>query len=73
MRDKWIAITVSNDAAWERLMAAMGKPEWTMDPELDTVPGRWRSRWRGGQGLVRNTKVLKEMVGYTDQEIEQSY
>ena len=41
--DRWITISVSNDAEWERL-----KPSWECPPGLPnrfaTVPGRWQHR-----------------------------
>ena len=42
--DRWIAISVSSDAEWERLRAAMGQPAWAMEGRFDTVPGRWQHR-----------------------------
>jgi benzylsuccinate CoA-transferase BbsF subunit len=42
--DRWIAISVSTDAEWQRLKAAMGAPAWAADPRFDTVLGRYRHR-----------------------------
>jgi benzylsuccinate CoA-transferase BbsF subunit len=42
--DGWMAITVSTDAEWQRLKAAMGNPSWAQDGRFDTVPGRWQHR-----------------------------
>lgn len=38
--DSWVAIAVSTDAQWVALREAIGRPEWAMDPRLDTVEGR---------------------------------
>jgi len=40
--DRWIAITVLNDAEWERFAAAAGYPRWTRDARFATVAGRIR-------------------------------
>lgn len=38
--DSWVAIAVSTDAQWAALRAALGQPEWAMDPGLDSAAGR---------------------------------
>lgn len=38
--DRWIAIAVFEDAEWEALVTAMGKPEWALTPEMSTLEGR---------------------------------
>ncbi|MEM7275894.1 MAG: CoA transferase [Actinomycetota bacterium] len=38
--DAWIAISVPDDAAWDRLRAALGDPPWAADAALATVEGR---------------------------------
>ncbi|MGA5545865.1 CaiB/BaiF CoA transferase family protein [Mycobacterium sp. NPDC051198] len=38
--DSWVAIAVSTDAQWAALRAALGQPDWAMDPALDTAAGR---------------------------------
>jgi benzylsuccinate CoA-transferase BbsF subunit len=42
--DRWIAITVSTDAAWQQLRAVMGEPAWAMEARFDTVTGRAQHR-----------------------------
>jgi crotonobetainyl-CoA:carnitine CoA-transferase CaiB-like acyl-CoA transferase len=37
---QWCVITVTDDAAWRALRAAMGEPGWAAGPELDTAAGR---------------------------------
>ena len=39
-RERWIAIAVQSDSAWTRLVAAMGRPAWALDPRWATTPGR---------------------------------
>jgi crotonobetainyl-CoA:carnitine CoA-transferase CaiB-like acyl-CoA transferase len=39
--DRWVAIAVTDDAAWERLAAAVG---WPQDPALARIAGRQRAR-----------------------------
>jgi benzylsuccinate CoA-transferase BbsF subunit len=38
--DRWIAITVLSDAAWQGLVASMGRPAWARDPRFATATGR---------------------------------
>jgi crotonobetainyl-CoA:carnitine CoA-transferase CaiB-like acyl-CoA transferase len=38
--DSWVAIAVSTDAQWAALRAAIGQPDWAMDPALDSADGR---------------------------------
>lgn len=38
--DEWVAIAVTNDAEWSNLRAALGEPQWAMDPALDSLEGR---------------------------------
>src|SRR5688500_10344403 len=42
--DRWIAISVSNDAEWAALKGAMGAPGWAQDRRYDSVQGRWQNR-----------------------------
>lgn len=42
--DRWITISVSSDAEWQRLRQAMGAPAWAAAPCFDTVVGRWQHR-----------------------------
>jgi len=38
--DRWCTIACHEDADWQRLVAAMGSPEWARDARLRTVAGR---------------------------------
>jgi benzylsuccinate CoA-transferase BbsF subunit len=38
--DRWIAITVFTDAEWCGLVAAMGRPEWALDPRFASTAER---------------------------------
>lgn len=39
-RERWCAITVADDVAWERFAAAAGQAEWQRDPRLKSASGR---------------------------------
>ena len=38
--DRWIAISVEDDAMWTGLRSALGDPAWAADPALNSVEGR---------------------------------
>lgn len=38
--DRWIAIAVFDDAAWQALVRAMDAPDWAADPRLSDAEGR---------------------------------
>ena len=38
--ERWCAITVRDDADWQRLRAAIGDPEWARSADYDTAAGR---------------------------------
>jgi len=38
--DNWVAIAIATDEQWSALVAALGRPDWAVDPELRTVAGR---------------------------------
>ncbi|MFV0257421.1 MAG: CoA transferase [Acidimicrobiales bacterium] len=38
--DRWLALTVTDDGAWNRLVEALGRPAWATDPALATAAGR---------------------------------
>ena len=42
--DRWIAITVSDDAEWAALKRVMGAPAWAHDARYDSVQSRWNHR-----------------------------
>jgi benzylsuccinate CoA-transferase BbsF subunit len=42
--ERWMAISVSTDAEWQRLKAAMGAPAWATDARFDTVLARHQHR-----------------------------
>src|SRR5262249_17068535 len=39
-RERWIAIAVHDDTDWQRLVQALGRPEWALDPALASAAGR---------------------------------
>jgi crotonobetainyl-CoA:carnitine CoA-transferase CaiB-like acyl-CoA transferase len=38
--DRWVALTVHDDAGWGALRAVMGDPPWAADPRFDHAAGR---------------------------------
>ncbi|MDH3679780.1 MAG: CoA transferase [Acidimicrobiia bacterium] len=38
--DEWCGITIEDDAAWSRFVAALGTPSWTSNRAYETVAGR---------------------------------
>jgi len=38
--ERWVAIAVHDDADWQRLAGALGRPAWALDASLTTLPGR---------------------------------
>jgi crotonobetainyl-CoA:carnitine CoA-transferase CaiB-like acyl-CoA transferase len=38
--DKWLALSVASDAQWGALRELLGRPDWALDPALDTRAGR---------------------------------
>jgi benzylsuccinate CoA-transferase BbsF subunit len=38
--DRWVALSIWNDAEWKRFVEALGSPEWALNPTFATVHGR---------------------------------
>ena len=38
--EQWVALRIATDQDWQALRAALGTPEWSLDPALDTARGR---------------------------------
>ena len=53
--DRWIAITVMDDAQWAALVDAMGRPEWACETRWATQPSRWHARAELDAQLARWT------------------
>ena len=43
---RWVVVCVRDDVDWAGLRRAMGDPEWSRDPVLDTAAGRMADRMR---------------------------
>ncbi|VTU45667.1 Succinyl-CoA:(R)-benzylsuccinate CoA-transferase subunit BbsF (plasmid) [Variovorax sp. SRS16] len=43
-KDRWIAITVMDDAQWSALVDVMGRPAWALEARWQTMPERYRAR-----------------------------
>jgi crotonobetainyl-CoA:carnitine CoA-transferase CaiB-like acyl-CoA transferase len=54
--EEWCVVTVTDDAAWGGLRAAMGDPAWAQDPELATASGRVARRTELDQRVGAWTK-----------------
>ncbi len=53
--DRWVAISVEDDAAWAALRSALGDPAWARDPALATLDGR----------LARHDDVDRDLAAWT--------
>ena len=53
--DRWVAISVEDDAAWAALRSALGDPAWAQDPALATLDGR----------LARHDDIDRELSAWT--------
>jgi crotonobetainyl-CoA:carnitine CoA-transferase CaiB-like acyl-CoA transferase len=53
--EQWCVITVTGDADWRALRAAMGEPDWAADRGLDTAPGR----------LARQAELDERLAAWT--------
>ena len=51
--EQWLAVSVATDAQWQSLRRALGDPEWTRHPALDSHAGRRASQDRLDAELSR--------------------
>jgi benzylsuccinate CoA-transferase BbsF subunit len=56
--DRWIAISVMNDAQWSALVDAMGRPAWTLEQRWQTMPHRYREREALDELIAQWTSAL---------------
>jgi len=49
---RWVSLSVRDDDDWQRLVAAIGEPEWAMDPRLASGSGRQGSHDAIDAGLA---------------------
>lgn len=56
-QDRWLAISVSSDDEWARLVDVMGRPEWSIHPDLATNDGRWPRHDEIDEHLARWTET----------------
>ena len=42
--DRWIAVSIDSNESWEKLIDAMGNPDWGKDADLQNQGGRFRRR-----------------------------
>jgi crotonobetainyl-CoA:carnitine CoA-transferase CaiB-like acyl-CoA transferase len=61
-KDRWIAIAVDSDAAWQALCGVMGHPMWCRDPVLATLDGRLAGRPQIDNALATWTREHDAMA-----------
>lgn len=42
--DRWVAISVFDDAEWGRFVAVLGRPDWATDPAFESQAGRFAAQ-----------------------------
>jgi benzylsuccinate CoA-transferase BbsF subunit len=57
-RDRWVAIAVHDDEDWARLVRALGRPAWALDPALATTAGR----------LARQAEIEAHLEAWTREQ-----
>lgn len=66
--DNWVAITIENDAMWERFCETMGRPALAHDPRYSDVVSRYRNQeeldpiiaaWTADQGHYQVMEALQ--------------
>jgi len=55
--DRWVAIAVFDDDQWERLVEALGRPEWASAPQFSDAPGRHAHQDELDEHLARWTAM----------------
>ncbi len=60
MDDRWIAIHIENDDQWQRLVEAMGSPEWALDPRFATNEGRAAHHREIDEGIAAWTRERED-------------
>jgi benzylsuccinate CoA-transferase BbsF subunit len=61
--DRWVAIAVDSDAAWQRFCAAIGRPDWGAESRFANAPGRVQDRDELDRGIEEWTSC------YTPEEV----
>lgn len=59
-QDQWIAITVRDDADWQRLVSALSNPEWAQDEAFATASGRFAAHDRIDENLTAWTRTMSK-------------
>ncbi len=55
--DQWVNITVHNDEEWEGFCRSLDNAEWTRDPDLATVTGRYQRQDEMDQRIAEWTRT----------------
>lgn len=68
LTERWIAISVQDDAAWARFAALPGLPDWLRDPTLATLPARQARHDELDAAITawtaeREAEVLRDLLG----------
>jgi len=56
--DSWCALSIHDDAEWERFRRALGDPDWARPPDLATAEGRRRAEAALDAGIAAWTATL---------------
>lgn len=68
-KDGYVTIPAPMDVHWQRLVEAMGSPEWALGPKFDTSPARTENWIELRMRLIEWTMTLlgEELYGLADQ------
>lgn len=57
-KDVWLALSVTSDAEWARLVDALGAPAWACDPSLTSAAAR----------RARHDEIDRELAAWTEEQ-----
>jgi benzylsuccinate CoA-transferase BbsF subunit len=57
--DRWVALSVEEDAEWQRFVGALGRPDWATDPAYATAAGRKANEDRIEAGVSAWSRQLE--------------
>jgi crotonobetainyl-CoA:carnitine CoA-transferase CaiB-like acyl-CoA transferase len=68
--EKWVAISVGNDADWKALGEATGHPEWVHDPRFADSATRWENQ--GDLDVLIQSWTLERDAGEVTETLQQA-